>query len=96
MAGLGEVVQSGAGASVVGGHPIQVRRIGLRVEQGQKRVNRVPHRAQERHLDRYPATDPLAPHVHLDHRDTLGIELPLRACEEITRARTTAVSKSGA
>jgi hypothetical protein len=61
----------------VRGHPVQVRRVGLRRDQREQRVDRVPHRADERNLDRNPPADVLAAHVDLDHRDALREERPV-------------------
>ena len=73
----GQLVQPGPGPPVVRRHPVQVRRIGLGLQQRQQRVNRVLDRADQRHPHLHPLADLLAPHVDLDHRDALGEERPV-------------------
>ena len=76
-AGPGQMVQPGPGTPVMLGHPVQVRRIGLGLEQRQQRVNRVLDRADQRHPHLHPLADLLAPHVDLDHRDPVREERPV-------------------
>jgi hypothetical protein len=62
----------------MGGHSVQVGRLGLGFDQRQQGVDGVFDRAHERNIDGNPSADIFTAHIDLDHRDARGIERAVR------------------